>query len=148
MVTNISWGRSPDLLAAQLRTAQMRIYNHFTEWFAEADLSAKQFSVLYIISLNPEVNQRQLASVQSTERASFGETLSRLEEKGLIERRPSPTDKRAKVAIVTPAGRKILDHVLEEIDEQERDFASNLTDSERHMLLSLLLKLNRPKMKS
>ncbi|GGF59150.1 MarR family winged helix-turn-helix transcriptional regulator [Alteromonas lipolytica] len=144
MENSIKWGRTRDFFAAQLRAAQMNIYSHFTEWFDDTGLSPKQFAVLYVISLNPEVNQRQLANVHSTERAAFGETLARLEEKGLIERKASKTDKRAKVASVTAKGEDVLKRILIGIDEQERAFTANLNDAERHMLLALLLKVNMP----
>lgn len=145
---HIKWGRVPDFLAAQMRTAQLGIYDHFSQWFSESELSPKQFGVLYVISLNPGVNQRQLANVHSTERAAFGETLARLEDKGYIERRPCEQDRRAKIPFITPQGEQVLNKILEEISQQEKAFAKNLTDAERHMLLSLLLKLNTPVVKS
>ena len=112
MLNDINWGRTSDFLAAQLWVAQMKIYTHFAEWFADTGLTAKQFGVLYVISLNPSVNQRQLANLHYTKRASFGETLARLEEKGLVERSPSPIDKRAKLMSVTPAGNRAIQRVL------------------------------------
>ncbi|GGF58999.1 MarR family winged helix-turn-helix transcriptional regulator [Alteromonas lipolytica] len=138
----INWGRTVDFLAAQLRSAQMGVYNHFVDWFSATGLSPKKFGVLYVISLNPGVNQRQLANVLSTERAAFGETLARLEEMGLIERQQCQIDKRAKVATITPKGSEVLESVLEEISEQEASFTACLSDPERQMLIALLLKVN------
>lgn len=139
---DFNWGRIPDFLTAQLWAAQMKIGNHFAEWFADTGLSAKQFGILYVISMNPGTNQRQLAILQSTRRAALGESLARLEEKGYIERTPAKGDRRAKLAAVTAAGRQVLKRILGGIAEQERAFTASISDSERHMLLALLLKIN------
>jgi len=142
-MTDFKLGRIPDFLSAQLRVAQVGVYQHFADWFKETGLSAKQFGVLYFVQLNPGINQRTLASIQATERASMGETLSRLESKGYIARTPSPTDKRAKVVTITAEGERILEQILQSIHEQENAFTHRLDDAERHLLLGLLLKLNR-----
>ena len=143
MQNDIDWGRTPDFLAAQLRTAQMGIYKHFAEWFADTELSAKQFGVLYVISLNPGINQRRLANVEATRRTSMGETLMRLEEKGFVTRKPALDDKRSKAVSITAAGQKVLDRVLKGISRQEREFSAILSESERHTLIALLLKINQ-----
>ena len=83
-------GITHTLLAAQLRRAQSKFYKHFERWFADDEMTPLQFSTLNLIELDPGMSQKLMASFTSVERASFGECLARLEDKGLIERRLDP----------------------------------------------------------
>jgi DNA-binding MarR family transcriptional regulator len=62
--------------------------------------------------------------------------IDRLEEKGLVERRPSPTDRRVKAVILTPAGAKtkarLQEHYYDPPDELlqlEREDLERLRDA-------------------
>jgi DNA-binding MarR family transcriptional regulator len=68
-------------------------------------------------------------------------TLDELEAAGLAERRPSPTDRRARVIAVTAAGeRKVRE--AEEIAERVRaDVLSALPEGEREVFVKALMRL-------
>jgi len=136
-------GIVPTLLAANLRRAQTTIYDHFERWFAADDMTPLQFSTLNLIEMNPGMSQKTMASFTHVERASFGESVARLEAKGLVERRPDPTDGRAKVMNLTAEGRAVLNRILAGILEQERAYAAVLTEAEQNQLIGLLQKLTR-----
>lgn len=67
--------------------------------------------------------------------------LDRLERGGLIERQPSPTDRRSVLVCLTPAGRALIDKVLPLHVANEQDALSALTDKEQRQLDALLTKL-------
>jgi DNA-binding MarR family transcriptional regulator len=50
---------------------------------------------------------RQLADALSTDPPHVSVIVDELEGKGLVERTPHPTDRRAKMLVVTPAGRRV-----------------------------------------
>lgn len=50
--------------------------------------------------------------------------VDRLEERGLVERRPSATDRRVKAVALTPEGVKIKDQLLERLFQPPEEFLS------------------------
>lgn len=56
---------------------------------------------------------------------SMSELVQGLEARGYVERRPDPTDKRARLIRLTPAGRRLVTRALREIDRIEREWRSH-----------------------
>lgn len=63
-----------------------------------------------------------------------------LQERGLAERRPHPTDRRVKTIVLTPAGRATRERALQLLSEPPSAFAS-LSATEQRQLRDLLRKL-------
>ena len=63
-----------------------------------------------------------------------------LQERGLAERRPHPTDRRVKTIVLTPAGRATRERALQLLSEPPSAFAS-LSAAEQRQLRDLLHKL-------
>jgi DNA-binding MarR family transcriptional regulator len=61
-----------------------------------------------------------------------------LERAGLLERRPSPADRRAHALHLTGDGRRLLDRLMQVSAEHEAQLCAGLTQAERHRLISLL----------
>ncbi len=61
-----------------------------------------------------------------------------LQERGLLERRPHPSDRRAHALYLTPAGRKLLAKAITAASRFERELCGRLSDAERDRLLELL----------
>jgi hypothetical protein len=61
-----------------------------------------------------------------------------LERGGLLERRPSPADRRAHALHLTGDGRRLLDRLMQVSAEHEAQLCAGLTDSERRQLNALL----------
>jgi DNA-binding MarR family transcriptional regulator len=66
--------------------------------------------------------------------------LDRLEEQGLVERRPHPTDRRAKQIVLTPAGDRRRAEVLDHLRTQSP--LGPLTESQHESLHDLLQTLD------
>ena len=64
--------------------------------------------------------------------------IDQLESAGLARRRPSATDRRARVIAITPEGRRLLQRARELISEVEDGVLGGLTAGEREELLALL----------
>jgi DNA-binding MarR family transcriptional regulator len=63
-----------------------------------------------------------------------------LQERGLAERRPHPTDRRVKTIVLTAEGRAMRERALELLSEPPSAFAS-LNSTEQRLLRDLLAKL-------
>lgn len=64
--------------------------------------------------------------------------LDTLETRGLAHRRPHPDDRRSVLVEITDTGRQLLDRLIPELIEHEKQWAGGLTPSRREQMLRLL----------
>ena len=64
-----------------------------------------------------------------------------LEQRGLLERRQNPEDRRARALFLTPKGRDLLGHAFAVAVEHEQRLTSDLSPHEREQLLELLVRV-------
>ena len=64
--------------------------------------------------------------------------LDTLETRGLVRRRPHPSDRRSTFVEITDDGRRLLDELVPELIEHEKRWAAGLTPTRREQLLRLL----------
>lgn len=72
--------------------------------------------VVALRELSEPITARELASRMSCEASNATFVVDRLEEQGLVQRRPHPTDRRAKEIVLTAAGRDARAGVLDRLD--------------------------------
>lgn len=67
--------------------------------------------------------------------------VDQLEERGLLERRANPSDRRARALFVTPAGRRLMGKAFQVAIEHNARIGETLSAEERSRLIALLQKL-------
>lgn len=79
----------------------------------EAGVGHTYYMILAMLSEAPERSLRmtQLAEITSTSQSRLSHAVSRLEERGWVERRPCPSDKRGQLARLTDEGFDVLARV-------------------------------------
>ena len=92
-------------------------------------------------ALTGEHTQIELARLVGLDKTTMVVTLDELEAKGLAERRPSPTDRRARVIAVTDAGRAMVLEAQEIVARVHADVLSTLPEDERGPFMDSLAKL-------
>lgn len=100
----------------------------------ELGLTASQ--VVALRELSDPITARELASRMSCEPSNATFVLDRLEQQGLIQRRPHPTDRRAKQIVLTPDGQRCRNTVLKHLDNQSP--LALLTANQQETLRDLL----------
>ena len=85
----------------------------------------------------------QLAERLSCVKSNITQLVDRLEADGLVERQPDPKDRRARLAVLTSAGRKACQEGLRRQQEAERKVLGRLTSAEATQLAALLAKIER-----
>lgn len=95
---------------------------------------------LRVISREPIRPARLAEHLRVTPRAVTS-VLDSLVDEGLISITPDPTDRRAKVAAITTAGRTALDAANEIRNAATEHYLARLTESEKDELAALLTKL-------
>jgi DNA-binding MarR family transcriptional regulator len=83
----------------------------------------------------------QLAERLSCVKSNITQLVDRLEADGLVVRKPDPKDRRTKLAVLTPAGRKAVKEGTRAQQAAEREVLSRLTRDEAHQLSGLLHKM-------
>jgi DNA-binding MarR family transcriptional regulator len=68
------------------------------------DITPVQYAALVAVAQRPGAGQAALAALIGYDRATIGGVIDRLEQKGWVERKPSPEDRRLNLLTITPQG--------------------------------------------
>lgn len=124
------WGRIARFYARQLRLATA----HLRQW----GLSPAQFDVLATVGRHEGITQQELAERLLVTQGNITQLLDKLEQRGLLRRRP---EGRLKRVVLTETGRQLHNAVVPaQEDFQAQQFAP-LSRAEQQQLLALLRKL-------
>ncbi|TDD49771.1 MarR family transcriptional regulator [Kribbella antibiotica] len=107
---------------------------------AEIGLTARMHCVL-VHALGEERTQIQLAELGDMDKTTMVVTMDALEKAGLAERRPSSTDRRARIVVVTEAGAAVAKRSQETVDGVHRAVLEALSKGEREVLVRALDRL-------
>jgi DNA-binding MarR family transcriptional regulator len=106
-----------EALLQLLRTAET-LWNSSRIFFARWDISPSQFNILNVLRDNSDgLTQMELSRLLITHRSNVTGLVDRLEERGLIQRKDNPDDRRAYRVVLTAAGRKLINQILPEYHE-------------------------------
>ena len=114
---------------------------HFGERIASLGLTTRMWGALNVLDAEGAITQHALCRAVSMDPSSMVSTIDELEAKGLVERRRSPTDRRAYALHITEHGHEILTSGRALAREAQEELLAPLTDEERAVLRELLLKL-------
>jgi DNA-binding MarR family transcriptional regulator len=115
-----------------------RVYDHL---LSELGLTLPQASLLAYIEEGSPMTQVRLSERLGSGRAAVGSRIDALERRGVVERRPDPSDRRVWLVHITDAGRAVVIRI-NEIDQQLREqLRQGISRQERQQLAVLLLRL-------
>ena len=129
------------LLGYNTRRAALHIIGAFMQNMADFDLRPAEFSVLSLIRHNPGITSRQLCAALNILPPNLVVILKQFEKRGLIARKPHPTDGRAIGLSLTDKGDTLV-AVAEEVSaSSDLSATQSLTAAERKTLTRLLQKI-------
>jgi DNA-binding MarR family transcriptional regulator len=114
------------------------------EVVTEADLTPLEFAVMAYVNSSdgePDLDQSGLATRLGVDRNSTSLLVASLESKGLLERRVSETDRRARLVRLTPGGEKLFSNLHPKALEAQEQVLEALEPTEREVLLDLLVRV-------
>ena len=129
------------LVGYNTRRASLAIIEVFMERMAVYDLKVVDFSVLSLVAHNPGITSRQLCATLNVLPPNMVGLIAALERRGLIERRPHPSDGRAMGVHLTPEGADLTVQAEGTAAQLEQDATARLTATERKTLIRLLQKI-------
>jgi MarR family transcriptional regulator for hemolysin len=111
-----------------------------TARLAGLGIAPRGYCVL-VNALGCERTQKELAEICSLDKTTMVVTLDELEEAGLARRRPSPSDRRARIVTVTEAGERKIAEAEAIVSRIQDDVLAALPDDERGVFVSALKRL-------
>lgn len=124
-----------------LRMTQVRAYAQFFRAFAQTDVRPGEFTVLWVLALNPGLRQGTLARTLQIKPAHMTKLVQRLVQSGFVLREVPPEDRRSVLLSLTAAGHEHLERHRRQFQAVHAPGRIGLSHAEYDTLLTLLGKL-------
>ena len=109
---------------------------------AAHDLPMWGYVVLSALATGPTRTQAALAQAIRADKTRIIPVLDDLQERGLIERRPDPRDRRVRLLAITPAGRDRQATIQEAIRAEEERLLGDVPAGDAERFLAVLRRLS------
>jgi DNA-binding MarR family transcriptional regulator len=113
----------------------------FAQRIAEVDLHPPLFRVLNVVDAAEGQSQRAIGEAIGAPPSRMVAIVDELEQRGLVERRPHPSDRRIRALYLTADGRKLLARGRRIATEHEEKLMRGMTEADRRRLIALLQKV-------
>jgi DNA-binding MarR family transcriptional regulator len=130
--------RHTGFLLSRLGTRSQKLFAGRLE---TTGLSLRMFGALNVLDAEGEITQHALGRCTGHDPSTVVATIDELEERGLVERRRHPTDRRAHALHLTDTGRSMLAEGRGLADAAQEDLLAPLNHEEREQLHAMLLRL-------
>ena len=129
------------LLGYNARRTALVIIESFLDRMSVYGLRPVDFSTLSLVAHNPGITSRQLCAALGILPPNLVRIVADLDKRGLVQRKPHPTDGRAIGLHLSTEGRKMMREAEATVLALEDSAAAKLTVAERLTLISLLKKV-------
>jgi DNA-binding MarR family transcriptional regulator len=130
--------RSVGFLISQLGFFSSR---RFAEALEPVGIGPREFLLLRFVAASGGQAQQALAQRLGVPPSRMVALIDDLEERGLVERRPDPDDRRVRAVYMTRKGHQTLERAAQVAVEYEQKLCSTLEQGERDKLIDLLQKI-------
>jgi DNA-binding MarR family transcriptional regulator len=124
-----------------LSTVGFAVGMRFRERLAPIGLEPRDFALMRALDAREGVSQQALGEQLQIPPSRMVAFIDALSERGLLERRPHPSDRRAHALYLTPAGRKLLAKGMAAASQFDSELCAGLSKTDRARLLELLGKV-------
>ena len=105
---------------------------------APLDLTGRELSLLMVVADLRSASQQELAQTLGIDRTTMVAFVDLLEGKGLVQRRPDPSDRRRNVVEMTSRGKRTLERGRRASDEAEQSMLARLSSADQRRLRDAL----------
>jgi DNA-binding MarR family transcriptional regulator len=136
-ITEGLWSR-PGYLVRRLNQIH---YALFFEECKEENITPVQYGILTVLSRNPWLDQTEIGYELGLDRTTSADVIKRLEEKGLLQRRVNPLDRRSRQAVITQEGLRVMALLQDGMARSQRRLLQPLSPRNQKIFLALLREL-------
>jgi DNA-binding MarR family transcriptional regulator len=133
--------RAPSSLGFLLSQVGIYASQRFAWRIAAIDLQPPQFRVLNAVDAVGGQSQQAIGEAIGAPASRMVAIVDELERRGLLERRPHPSDRRIRAVYLTAKGRKLLARGRKIAAEHEAELTQGMSATERKQLVALLQKV-------
>jgi DNA-binding MarR family transcriptional regulator len=133
--------RHPQAVGFLLSQLGFETSRRFGQLMSEVELDPRQFALMRAIEAYEGQSQNALGTMMRIPPSSMVAVIDHLEARGMVERRPHPSDRRSRVLHITEHGRDVLRRAAEVAMGLEQTLCEGLTADERTELLSALARV-------
>jgi 23S rRNA (guanine745-N1)-methyltransferase len=137
MTSTAKPGRQVRDLSFLLTHASHVLATRMTAAFAEIGITPREYCVL-AHATGGQYTQVELAALADLDKTTMLNTMDYLEREGYAERRPSPSDRRARIITVTAAGADLVDAGHAIADRVHREVLDALPEEQRQVFTGAL----------
>jgi DNA-binding MarR family transcriptional regulator len=123
-----------------LRRAQQIAVSIFYDELG-AELTPVQYALLSRLAEHPGIDQVSLAGLAAIDTSTGATVCARLEEKGLLERKVLPHNRRQRALTITAAGARLLEDLVPGAQRLRQRLLEPLSAAEQQQFMQLLTKL-------
>ena len=131
-------GKPFEAVGFAVSTLGFAVAMRFRERLAPLEIEPRDFALLRVLAAREGVSQQALGEQLRIPPSRMVAFIDALQERGLLERRPHPSDRRAHALHLTPSGRKLLSKAVAVASRFEGELCGRLSAAEREQLLTLL----------
>jgi DNA-binding MarR family transcriptional regulator len=130
--------KAPSSLAFLLSQVGLHASRRFAERLSAIDLHPPLFRVMNVVDAAEGLSQQAIGEAIQAPPSRMVAIVDELEERGLVERRPQPGDRRVHALHLTSPGRKLLERGRRIAAEHEAELTKGMSEADRDRLVALL----------
>jgi DNA-binding MarR family transcriptional regulator len=134
----INGDRAPSTLAFLISQVGIHASRQFAERISAVDLTPPLFRVLNLVDAAEGQSQQAIGAAIEVPASRMVALVDELEQRGLVERRPDPGDRRVRALHLTRKGKQTLARGRKIAKQHEEDLTRGLAAADRRRMLDLL----------
>jgi len=133
----VMWAR-PGFLIRRLNQIGAALF--YDECHSES-ITPLQIGLLTALSMNPWMDHKAIGREMALDRTTTAEVLKRLVEKGLVETKVNPDDRRSRLSVITKKGLTLINELQRSIHRSQERLLEPLPPPQRAEFMKLLAQL-------
>ena len=137
----INGDQAPQTLAFLLSQVGIHASRLFAQRIAAVDLNPPLFRVLNLVAAAEGQSQQAIAAAIEIPPSRMVALVDELEQRGLVERRPDPEDRRVRALFLTAKGKRCLTRGRKIAQQHEEELTAGMSPTDSKRLIALLQKI-------
>ncbi|QHJ01611.1 MarR family transcriptional regulator [Xylophilus rhododendri] len=113
----------------------------FLEEFKTESVTPVQYGLMTAVAALPGLDQTALGQEVGLDRTTTADVVKRLEDRGLLERKPNPQDRRTRHVSLTDEGQRLVAALHANMTRAQERLLEPLREAEKSMLMDLMQRL-------